>query len=74
MEANTLVPSYTAWWPSEFSLSVVFSVADQPGGGEMLTVCQIHYVEHNPRPGTQIFEQLNLSVMSEENGRRVNKV
>lgn len=27
--------------PSEFSLSIIFSAADQPGSAEMITICQM---------------------------------
>lgn len=39
-----VLPWNMARSPSGFSLSIVFSVADQSGGGEIITVCQILYV------------------------------
>lgn len=57
----------TCYFTSRYLLSAVFSVADQSGSGEIITVSQIPnfpFIEHS-----RAFE-----LSSEENGRRVNMV
>lgn len=61
--------------PLEFSLSIVFSVANQSGSSELITICS--YDSHPRTHQYDIilaFELPTMSVMSEENGTCVNMV
>ena len=59
--------------PFGFLLSIICSITDQSGSGELVTIYQI---PHDNMPHNLIHSStalyLHLSVMSEENGCRVN--